>query len=56
MFCFRNGLWYGRCLDETDMQTMSSHERSIISTPQEDKVRDGMSTIVSTLEKVQRLI
>lgn len=55
MFCFRNGLWYGQALDETDMQVMSSHERKMVSTPHEDADREGMITIVSTLEKVQRL-
>lgn len=55
MFCFRNGLWYGQALDETDMQVLSSRDRKMISTPQEDRGRETMVTIVSTLEKIQRL-
>ena len=55
MFCFRNGLWYGQALDETDMQVMSSSQKKMISTPQEDRNRDGTVTIVSTLEKIHRL-
>ena len=54
IFCFRNGLWYGQPLDDKEMQMISSCERIMISSPHEEK-GDGMSTIVSTLEKLHRL-
>ena len=55
MFCFRNGLWFGRGLEEKKIQTiMSSEGREIMSSPNQHMDKES-STIVSTIEKVNRI-
>jgi hypothetical protein len=55
MFCYRNGLWYGRDLADEDMQMLSDKGRKLISSAQEETNVYEMPLIVSTLEKVQRI-
>lgn len=55
LFCFRNGLWFGRGLKEKQMQMMISNEgKEIVSSPY--RHMNETSTIVSTIEKVNRII
>ena len=55
MFCFRNGLWYGRPIREELMEMMSNSDMKMASSLQADTGRDGLFTVVSTLERCQRL-
>lgn len=55
LFCFRNGLWFGRGLKEKQMQMMISNEgKEIVSSPYQHMKET--CTVVSTIEKVNRII
>lgn len=56
MFCFRNGLWYGRPIKEEQMKMlMMSNNGGMKMTSSLQADRNETFTVVSTLERCQRL-